>query len=36
MNDPNHHNEAVLRLRDDYAGIDIGKWIGQSIDGTLS
>jgi hypothetical protein len=36
MNVPNHHNEAVAEVADDYAGIDIGKWMGQSIDGTLS
>jgi hypothetical protein len=36
MNDPKHHNEAVAEVADDYAGIDIGKWMGQSMDGTLS
>ena len=36
MSDPTHHNEAVAEVADDYAGIDIGKWMGQAIDGTLS
>jgi len=36
LNDPRHKDEAEAEVNDDYAGIDVGKWMGQAIDGTMT